>query len=67
MLQIENLTLDDRTGRKILDQLSFCVAAGEVAGIAGVDGNGQTELVELLAGVRKPSGGTDSVQAVRWR
>jgi ABC-type uncharacterized transport system ATPase subunit len=57
VLQIENLTLDDRTGRKILDQLSFCVAAGEVAGIAGVDGNGQTELVELLAGVRKPSGG----------
>ena len=67
VLQIENLTLDDRTGRKILDQLSFCVAAGEVAGIAGVDGNGQTELVELLAGVREPSGGTDSVQAVRWR
>jgi general nucleoside transport system ATP-binding protein len=56
-LQIESLTLADRTGRKILDGLSFRVAAREIVGIAGVDGNGQTELVELLAGVRQPSGG----------
>ncbi len=57
ILQIENLTLEDRTGRKILDGLSFRVAAGEIVGVAGVDGNGQTELVELLAGVRHPSSG----------
>jgi general nucleoside transport system ATP-binding protein len=57
VLQIENLTLDDNTGRKILDRLSFKVAAGEVVGIAGIDGNGQTELVEVLADVRPPSGG----------
>ena len=57
VLRIENLTLEDRTRRKILDQLSFDVAGGEIVGIAGVDGNGQTELVELLAGVREPSAG----------
>ncbi len=57
VLQVENLTLDDRTGRRILDRLSFRVAAGEIVGIAGVDGNGQTELVEVLAGVRRPGSG----------
>ena len=57
VLQVENLTLDDRTGRRILDRLSFRVAAGEIVGIAGVDGNGQTELVELLAGVRRAGSG----------
>ncbi|HEY9157328.1 ABC transporter ATP-binding protein [Candidatus Binatus sp.] len=57
VLQIEDLTLDDHAGRRILDRLSFRVAAGEIVGIAGVDGNGQTELVEVLAGVRRPSGG----------
>jgi general nucleoside transport system ATP-binding protein len=57
VLQIENLSLEDNTGRKILDRLSFKVAAGEVVGIAGIDGNGQTELVEVLADVRRPSGG----------
>ncbi|MGB0061335.1 ATP-binding cassette domain-containing protein, partial [Candidatus Binatus sp.] len=57
VLRIENLSLADRTRRKILDRLSFDVAGGEIVGIAGVDGNGQTELVELLAGVRDPSAG----------
>ncbi len=57
VLQIEDLTLDDHAGRRILDRLSFRVAAGEIVGIAGVDGNGQTELVEVLAGVRRPSSG----------
>jgi general nucleoside transport system ATP-binding protein len=57
VLQVENLKLEDRTGRRMLDGLSFRVAAGEIVGIAGVDGNGQTELVELLAAVRRPSGG----------
>ncbi len=61
VLHVENLTLDDHTGRRILDRLSFRVAAGEVVGIAGVDGNGQTELVELLAGARHPSSGKMTV------
>jgi ABC-type uncharacterized transport system ATPase subunit len=57
VLQLESLTLDDHTGRRALDGVSFRVSAGEVVGIAGVDGNGQTELVELLVGVSKPSSG----------
>ena len=57
VLQVENVALDDHAGRRILDSISLQVAAGEIVGIAGVDGNGQTELVELLAGVRQPSGG----------
>jgi simple sugar transport system ATP-binding protein len=57
MLRIENLTLHDRRGRGILDRLSFGVAGGEIVGIAGVDANGQTELVEILAGARRASGG----------
>src|SRR5208283_2392210 len=52
VLQVENLTLDDHSGRRALDDISFRVGAGEIVGIAGVDGNGQTELVEVLAGVR---------------
>ncbi|HYL58744.1 MAG TPA: ABC transporter ATP-binding protein [Candidatus Acidoferrales bacterium] len=59
VLTIENLSLDD--GRKILDDVSIRVAAGEIVGLAGVDGNGQTELVELLAGVRVADGGRVAV------
>lgn len=60
VLEVQDLTLDDN-GQRILDRISFQVAAGEIAGLAGVDGNGQTELVELLAGARQPSAGRISV------
>ncbi len=56
VMEVENLTLEYE-GRRFLDRISFRVAGGEVAGLAGVDGNGQTELVEIFAGVRKPSSG----------
>ena len=57
VLRVEDLTLEDRTRGRILDQISFSVGAGEIVGIAGVDGNGQTELVEVLAGVRRQASG----------
>ena len=57
VLHVENLSLADRSGRRILTEVSLRVCAGEIVGVAGVDGNGQTELVELLAGVRRPSDG----------
>jgi general nucleoside transport system ATP-binding protein len=63
VLQVENLALDDNHGLRILDGLSFSLGAGEIVGIAGVDGNGQTELVELLAGVRRPNAGKIIVSA----
>ncbi|HXN87013.1 MAG TPA: ATP-binding cassette domain-containing protein, partial [Candidatus Binataceae bacterium] len=49
LLEIENLTYRN-SGVTILDGISLKLNAGEIAGIAGVDGNGQTELVEALAG-----------------
>ena len=53
---------DDRSGggsgRKVLDGVSLTVHAGEVLGIAGVEGNGQTELVETIMGMRKASAGS---------
>lgn len=52
VLQVENLTVTDERGVDVVRQLSFEVLAGEVLGIAGVQGNGQTELVEVLTGLR---------------
>ncbi|NIH85542.1 ABC transporter ATP-binding protein [Amycolatopsis granulosa] len=46
------------TARAVLDDVTFTVHAGEVLGIAGVEGNGQTELVETIMGMRKATGGT---------
>jgi simple sugar transport system ATP-binding protein len=48
--------VDDR-GHLALDDLHLAVHPGEILGIAGVDDNGQTELFETLAGVRKPAAG----------
>jgi len=56
LLSIKGLTLD-HDGRRILDGVSFAVRRGEIGGIAGVDGNGQTELVEILAGARQATSG----------
>ncbi|HJU28769.1 MAG TPA: ATP-binding cassette domain-containing protein, partial [Candidatus Binataceae bacterium] len=56
VLEVENLLCDYR-GRRALDGVSLTLGRGEIAGIAGVDGNGQDELAEILAGARKPSGG----------
>ncbi len=57
VLKIENLqALDDR-GIMSLNGTSLSVRAGEVVGVAGVEGNGQTELVEVLTGLRPATGG----------
>lgn len=58
VLDIANLTVNDYRGHKAVDGLSFSVRAGEITGIAGVDGNGQSELVSALTGLKKSSGGT---------
>jgi general nucleoside transport system ATP-binding protein len=53
----EGLTLRDERGIARVDNVSFCVRAGEIVAIAGVSGNGQSELLELLAGIRRPTVG----------
>jgi simple sugar transport system ATP-binding protein len=57
LLDIKNLVVE-RDGWRALDGVNLEVAAGEIVGIAGIDGNGQSELVEALAGVRRPVSGT---------
>jgi simple sugar transport system ATP-binding protein len=51
VLAVHNLTYTQRDGARRLDGVSFKVGAGEIVGIAGVEGNGQTELIEALAGL----------------
>ncbi len=55
-LALEGLAVE-QDGRRVLDEVSLTVNAGEIVGIAGVDGNGQSELVEALAGMRRAAGG----------
>ena len=50
-LQVKNLTVTAADGTKRVNAISFEVRSGEIVGIAGVEGNGQTELVEALAGL----------------
>jgi ABC-type uncharacterized transport system ATPase subunit len=61
LLVVEDLVVDDHRGVEALRGASFTVHAGEIVGIAGVDGNGQTELVEALTGLRKVESGSFSV------
>ena len=57
VLRLQKLRTDDRTGRRKVAIDSLSVRGGEVVGIAGVSGNGQTELMEILAGQRRPGSG----------
>jgi len=61
-LQVRGLTADDENGDAAVNGVDLDVAAGEIVGIAGVSGNGQSELVEVLAGQRPPTGGAITVQ-----
>jgi simple sugar transport system ATP-binding protein len=56
VLTVEGLTVRDRTGRPVVDDVSFTIRAGEVLGIAGVEGNGQGELVDAIMGIRPAEG-----------
>ena len=57
-LCIRNLSAVDETGKRTLKDVNLSVHAGEIVGIAGVSGNGQRELVEVLAGQRNRTAGT---------
>ncbi len=52
VLHVDRMHVTDPTGRTLVDHVSFDVHAGEIVGVAGVQGNGQTELVEALTGLR---------------
>ena len=57
LLVIEDLIVFDDRGLPCVRGLSFEIRAGEIVGLAGVDGNGQTELIEVLTGLRRAEGG----------
>jgi simple sugar transport system ATP-binding protein len=58
LLRVDGVTVEDDRGLRKVDDVSFEVRGGEIVGIAGVDGNGQTELIDALAGLRRVSAGT---------
>lgn len=57
IVHVEKLNYLDPTGKRILKDLSFGVRAGEVVGIAGVEGNGQTEASEIISGILERTSG----------
>jgi len=57
MLSVRDLTLAGGGRRPLLSDISFDIHTGEVLGIAGVEGNGQAELVETIMGMRRPTTG----------
>jgi len=57
VLQVDSLHVVNETGQVVVDDLSFSVRAGEIFAIAGVQGNGQTELTQSLIGLTRPTSG----------
>ncbi len=58
LLSVRNLTVKDSRGVTMVDNVSLVVRAGEIVGIAGVAGNGQSQLLDAITGVRKAVSGT---------
>ncbi len=63
-LKISNLNFVDKRGLKILKNISLEVRHGEILGIAGVEGNGQSQLIECVAGLLTPSSGSIEINGV---
>ena len=62
LMHVEDLRVFDDRRLEAVRGVSFDVRAGEIVGIAGVDGNGQTELIDALTGLRRPSGGRIEIE-----
>ncbi|MER2063521.1 MAG: ATP-binding cassette domain-containing protein, partial [Alkalibacterium sp.] len=58
VLEIKNLTVKESRGLDAVKGIDLEVKAGEVLGIAGVDGNGQSELIQAITGLTKIESGT---------
>ena len=62
VLSIKNLVVNENRGIPAVKNLSLDVRAGEIIGIAGIDGNGQTELVQAITGLRKIKSGDITIK-----
>ena len=58
ILYLDNVTVKSENRRNLLDGITLDVFAGEIVGVAGIEGNGQTELVEVLTGLRNMDSGS---------
>lgn len=58
VLEVDSLTVEDERDVTAVDEVGFTVNEGEVFGIAGVDGNGQSELIEAITGLQRASSGS---------
>ena len=58
VLRFERVSLTGKQGARLLRDLSFSVRGGEIFGIAGVSGNGQDDVCDIISGVKRPSSGT---------
>jgi simple sugar transport system ATP-binding protein len=61
MLEVDGVRILDDKGQVVVEDVSFSVRAGEIYALAGVQGNGQTELTEALVGLTPLSGGTITI------
>lgn len=68
VLQVAKLTLRDEAGRPKLRGVDLELRAGEILGIAGVDGNGQSELADVVSGLRRPDDGVVTLKGrpITW-
>ncbi len=62
ILEVADMRVVDHTGQVTVDDVSFTVRAGEIYALAGVQGNGQTELTEALVGLEQVESGTVSLE-----
>lgn len=58
VLEIQDLVLKNENGKNVIDHLNLHADAGEIVGIAGVSGNGQSELVRCVSGLERVAGGS---------
>ena len=69
MYKVQNLTTVNDYGKEVVSGMSFDVHKGEILGIAGVEGNGQSELVKLMTGLMESTRGTvsfDGQDVTNW-
>ncbi|CAN5402637.1 ABC transporter ATP-binding protein [soil metagenome] len=57
-LAVEGLEVKDGRGLEVVHGIDFSVRAGEIVGVLGISGNGQTEMVEAITGLRRPASGS---------
>lgn len=62
ILSIKDLVVNENRGIPAVKNLSLDVRAGEIVGIAGIDGNGQSELIQAITGLRKVKSGTINIK-----